>query len=141
MHRMVRSPLTPASAIETIVLQEEGAIVCPSQIVDRASPEEWAALGLTVQRQFGDAVGHWRIKAGGLVGVAELGQAASQVQVRIAPKIDGDLFVLADWAFGKSRDLLEGTTLRAHIDVLRRDPAACLIAWYLDSLEAFVVRW
>jgi 5-methylcytosine-specific restriction enzyme subunit McrC len=66
----------------------------------------------------------------------------SQVSLRVLPKLpDTDIFFLADYAFGKERDLLVESGLTAELEVLRPDPAACLLAWYLAELEAFVTRW
>ena len=75
------------------------------------------------------------------VGVAELGSPSTRLKLRVDPKIEADLFLLADWAYGRVRGVADVDSLPAHIDVLRREPAACLLGWYLDALEAFVIRW
>ena len=131
----------PETAAKEVVLRESVPASWSAEIVHRAAPADWAAVGVTVQQQLGDPAGSWRLRAGRYVGVAELGSPSAPVKVRIDPKIDADLFLLADWAYGHVRSAADADALPAHIDVLRREPAACLLGWYLGALEAFVVRW
>lgn len=131
----------PETAEAEVALRESVPDSWNAEIVNRAAPAAWAAVGVTVQQQLGDPADCWRLRAGRYVGVAELGSPSAPVKVRIDPKIDADLFLLADWAYGHVRSAADIDALPAHIDVLRREPAACLLGWYLDALEAFVVRW
>lgn len=130
-----------AKAGREVVLRESVGTQWTAEIVERVAPADWASVGVTVQRQLGDPTGRWRLRADRYVGVAELGSPSARVKLRVDPKIDADLFLLADWAYGRVRSVADVDTMPAHIDVLRRDPAACLLGWYLTALEAFVVRW
>ncbi|MBW3537312.1 MAG: McrC family protein [Actinobacteria bacterium] len=127
--------------IGTVILRESVPSEWSADVIERASGREWSALRISVLRQLGDPEGLWRLRADRYVGVAEFGSADTPLRVRIDPKIDADLFLLSDWAFGRTRDVLATEALTAHIDVLRREPAAVLLGWYLASLESFVVRW
>ena len=131
----------PHAAAGRVVLRESVGSQWSSEVVERVAPADWASVGVTVQRRLGDQDGRWRLRADRYIGVAELGGPSAHVKLRVDPKIDADLFLLADWAYGRVRAIADVDTLPAHIDVLRRDPAACLLGWYLDALEAFVVRW
>lgn len=131
----------PETAAREIVLRESVAAQWSAEIVDRAAPADWASVGITVQRRLGDPAGRWQLRADRYVGVAELGSPSARVKLRVDPKIEADLFLLADWAYGRVRGVADVDSLPAHIDVLRREPAAVLLGWYLDGLEAFVIRW
>ena len=138
------TPTSPAAAIDRpgdVVLRENVLTALPAEVVERAAAEEWASVGVAVDRRLGDASDGWRVRAERLVGVAEFGRDPGGIRLRIDPKIAADHFLLADWAFGRIRNIGAETRRVAHIDVSRRDPSACLVAWYLDSLEGFVVRW
>ncbi len=123
-----------------VILRESVSSQWSAELVERAPARDWNSIGIAVQRHLGDAPGVWTLRADRYVGVAEVGSGDSHLRIQVDPKIDADLFLLADWAFGRTREIA-ADALSAHIDVLRREPAACLLGWYLDSLESFVVRW
>lgn len=127
---------------DTLLEITEHRTVLAEEELLRAFPQDvWTTLGLRVQRRLGAAPDIWEVTADRYVGVAQLRGQAGRAQLRIHPKIDADIFFLADYAFGAERDLLADQHLRAELAALRPDPAACLLAWYLAELEAFVRRW
>jgi 5-methylcytosine-specific restriction enzyme subunit McrC len=120
-----------------LVLHENETQLVPNEIASTLSAEEWARFGISVTRRLDDSEDVWRISPGGLVGLAEY----ANIRLQIDPKLDADIFFLADWAFGRTRDVVRDLNLTARVDALRRDPTATILSWYLDSLEHFVVRW
>jgi 5-methylcytosine-specific restriction enzyme subunit McrC len=111
-----------------------------SQIVNSVPAEDWARLQITPRRTHGSA--DWIVRAGNLVGIADVSSPTERITIQIEPKLpDADIFMLADWAYGQSPDLITTTDRTAHIAMLRTEPTASLLAWYLHSLEAFAVRW
>src|SRR5262245_57434644 len=85
--------------------------------------DQWAELGFQVNRPLGGDQDTWRVRIDGWAGVAQLPTRevyAPQLQVR--PKLDLDLFFLADYAFGRERDRMAQHRLEAHVDALRDTP-------------------
>jgi 5-methylcytosine-specific restriction enzyme subunit McrC len=123
-----------------VELVETAAAVYASGLIERASASDWSNLGIAVDRRMSDDAATWRLRAGNLVGVAEIGEADDPLRVRIAPKLKADLFALADWAYA-STAVPPRATSAAHLEMIERDPAACILAWYLEALESFAVRW
>lgn len=123
-------------------ITEHETVFAEAPLVEDVGIETWEALGLKVSRLLGDPDGLWRITADRYVGVARLSASAEQpVHLRIQPKLAADVFFLADYAFGATRDLLSDRHLAAELDAIREDPAACLLAWFFSDLEAFALRW
>jgi 5-methylcytosine-specific restriction enzyme subunit McrC len=118
---------------------EHKTILAAEGLVDEFPASMWEALGLGVSRRLGGEAGLWEVSADRYVGVAQLRSGAARAQLRIHPKIDADIFFLADYAFGAERDLLADRQLTAELNAIRPDPAACLLAWYLAELETSCV--
>lgn len=103
--------------------------------------DQWLGLGFQVNQPLGGDRDTWRIRIDGWAGVAQLPARDSYApQLQIRPKLDLDLFFLADYAFGRERDRIAQQTLEAHVDALRDTPTAHLIAWFLAELESFILR-
>ena len=103
--------------------------------------DQWAGLGFQVNQPLGGDRDTWRVRIDGWAGVAQLPTRdgyAPQLQIR--PKLDLDLFFLADYAFGRERNRIAQHRLEAHVDALRDTPTAHLIAWFLAELESFILR-
>jgi 5-methylcytosine-specific restriction enzyme subunit McrC len=103
--------------------------------------DQWAWLGFQVNRPLGGDRETWRVRIDGWAGVAQLptrNAYAPQLQVR--PKLDLDLFFLADYAFGRERNRIAQHRLEALVDALRDTPTAQLIAWFLAELDSFILR-
>lgn len=122
-------------------ITEHQTLAAERELVERFPPEAWEALGLTISRRLGSPIASWEVTADRYVGVAQLRAANQRLQLRIHPKVNADIFFLADYAFGAERDLLADQQLRAELEAIRPDPAACLLAWYLAELDAFARRW
>ncbi len=122
-------------------ITEHKTVLVEEELVARFSAETWNGLGIGVSRRLGGVEAAWEISADRYVGVAKLRAGKQRRQLRIHPKLDADIFFLADYAFGSQRDLLSDQQLTADLDAVRSDPAACLLAWYLAELDAFVRRW
>lgn len=122
-------------------ITEHQTVLAEQELVARFSAEAWNGLGIGVSRRLGGVEAAWEVSADRYVGVAKLCDGRQRRQLRIHPKLDADIFFLADYAFGSQRDLLSDQQLTADLDAVRSDPAACLLAWYLAELDAFVRRW
>ncbi len=116
---------------------EHETVIAPESLIGTVPPETWSSLRLSVARPLGMGMGSWAVSAGSYVGVAKLVGTDRSRQVRLRPKIDADLFFMADWAFGGVKDVLAITPLEADLKVLRLDPVACMLAWYIGELERF----
>jgi 5-methylcytosine-specific restriction enzyme subunit McrC len=130
----------PADA-SVVALREHEVAFADADLVASFSNEAWEGLGLRVQRILGDPSDRWRVAADKFVGVARLESGGRALAVHLRPKLDADIFFLADYAYGAERDLLADRDLVAELDALRDDPAACLLAWYLAEVESFARRW
>ena len=130
------------TAIQSTIVEltEASSASHDADVIARATPDEWKALGVTVERRIDDDPAEWRLRAGNIVGVAEIGPTDAPLRVRIRPKLRADLFALADWAFAETGTPPTSLT-SAQLANIERDPAACIIAWYLQALESFAVRW
>lgn len=103
--------------------------------------DQWAGLGFQVNRQLGGDRDTWRVRIDGRAGVAQLPtRDAYAPQLQIRPKLDLDLFFLADYAYGEGLNRIAQHRLEAHVDALRETPSAYLIAWFLAELESFILR-
>jgi 5-methylcytosine-specific restriction enzyme subunit McrC len=103
--------------------------------------DQWEGLGFQVSQPLGGDRDTWRIRTDGWAGVAQLPRRdAYAPQLQIRPKLDLDLFFLADYAFGRERNRIAQQRLEAHVDALRETPTAHLIAWFLAELESFILR-
>jgi 5-methylcytosine-specific restriction enzyme subunit McrC len=122
-------------------ITEHKTLLAEVGLVDQFPAELWSVLGFGINRRLGGAEGLWEVTADRYVGVAQLRAGKERAQLRIHPKIDADIFFLADYAFGAQRDLLADRQLTAELGAVRPDPASCLLAWYLAELDAFVRRW
>lgn len=131
---------TAASAV--LEIREQSSVQADSALLDHFDSGIWPQVGLRVS-QDRSKPGVWSVRAESGVGVATLRATDGRtVPLRVVPKLpETDIFALADYAFGKERDLLIDSRLAAELDVLRPEPAACLLAWYLAELENFVTRW
>jgi 5-methylcytosine-specific restriction enzyme subunit McrC len=102
--------------------------------------DQWAGLGFQVNQPLGGDRDTWRVRIDGWAGVAQLPTRNSYApQLHIRPKLDLDLFFLADYAFGRERNRIAQYRLDAHVDALRDTPTAHLIAWFLAELESFIL--
>lgn len=126
---------------QLLEITEHRTVLADEALIDTFPQDLWTALGLGVQRRLGGAAGMWEVSADRYVGVAQLRAGPERAQLRIHPKVDADIFFLADYAFDAERDLLAEQQLQAELDAMRPDPAACLLAWYLAELDVFVRRW
>lgn len=133
--------VTVTSPANQVHLTERQATPYESQRIERADAASWKQLGINIQRGFADPENSWQVTAGNLVGIAEIGDPTSPLTVRIGPKMEADLFMLADWAFSRRGEQAPQSALTAHLDVMRREPVACILAWYLQALEQFAIRW
>jgi 5-methylcytosine-specific restriction enzyme subunit McrC len=134
--------LTPWKAGDSLLeLREHETAFAEEALIEQFQTDVWKTLGLGVSKSLGGPEGLWAVAADRYVGVARLKHQQGTTQLRIKPKVDADLFFLADYAFGAERDLLRDEQLRADLNVMAEDPAACLLAWYLAELESFVRRW
>jgi 5-methylcytosine-specific restriction enzyme subunit McrC len=136
------APSRPRWHLSDAVLEvrEGEALVADADLVELYE-DQWARLGFQVNRPLGGEQGTWGVRIDGWAGVAQLptrGGHAPQLQIR--PKLDLDLFFLADYAFGRERNRIAQQQLEAHVDALRDTPTAHLIAWFLAELEAFILR-
>lgn len=122
-------------------ITEHQTVSAEERLLARFPAETWNAIGVRVSRHLGGPAAVWEVRADRYVGVAQLRAGNRRTQLRIHPKIDADIFFLADYAFGAQRDLLADRQLSADLDAVRSDPAACLLAWYLAELDSFVRRW
>lgn len=124
-----------------LVTSEHETVLAQDVVIDQLSAERWDRLGLSVTRDLTTPDGYWKVAADRYVGVARIGPARSGQHLRVDPKLDADIFFLADYAFGAERDLLAEEQLRADLAVLRIDPAACFLAWFLAETQTFIDRW
>jgi 5-methylcytosine-specific restriction enzyme subunit McrC len=120
---------------------EHETVLAEQAVVDLLDPDAWRALGFTVEQDLRTPAGHWKVGADRYVGVGRIGRSGPGKHVRVNPKIDADIFFLADYAFGSERDLLADAELRADLAALRDEPAACFLAWFLAETQAFIDRW
>jgi 5-methylcytosine-specific restriction enzyme subunit McrC len=121
-------------------ISEYGEEWAEPELVDAVPAETWKQLSLDPALRPGDN-GLYRLKAAQYVGVSRIPVGSSYIPLQIAPKFpSADIFFLSDYAYGKHRDLLLDSRLRAGTDVLLRDPAACLISWFLNEIESFARR-
>jgi len=120
---------------------EHETVLAEQAVIDLLEPDAWQGFGFTVGRDLRTPAGHWKVAADRYVGVARIGRSSAGKHVRVNPKIDADIFFLADYAFGSERDLLADEELRADLAVLRDEPAACFLAWFLAETQSFIDRW
>lgn len=121
-------------------IREQGTAKASADLVSLVAPTSWAELGLTVSQTAGDFA--WTVTASQLAGTARLRIGRQLVNVEISPKLDGlDLFFLADWAYSITDRNRVGRQNMAQLGVIRSDPAACLLGWYLQALAEFATRW
>lgn len=121
-------------------IREGETVDAESQLIELYE-DQWAGLGFQVSRPLGEEPDLWRVRTDGLAGVAQLPiRDGHAPQLQIRPKLDLDLFFLADYAFGRERNRLAQHQLEAHVDAVRETPAAHLIAWFLAELESFILR-
>lgn len=121
-------------------IREQGSVHATSALVDQIKASTWNQLGLTVRRAPSDNL--WTVAASQFAGVSRLRAGADLLSIEIIPKLDGlDLFFLADWAYDVSDRNQAGRQQSAAVDVLRSDPAACLLSWYMQALTDFATRW
>jgi 5-methylcytosine-specific restriction enzyme subunit McrC len=126
---------------QLLEIVEHQKITAADELVRRFPPAMWDALGLSISQRLGTEAETWEVTADRYVGVAQLRAGVDRAQLRILPKVDADIFFMADYAFGAERDLLADRELIATLDAVRPDPAACMLAWYLAELDTFVRRW
>lgn len=124
----------------SLEIAEYETVLAETSLVHEVSSDTWTQLGLAVTQTLSDPPELWRIKADKYVGIARLHTSGGERNLRIRPKLDVDIFFLADYAFEHRRDLLATRNLQAHMAVLREDPAAALIAWMIADIEAFARR-
>src|SRR5437870_2023861 len=98
---------------QLLEITEHRTVLADDALIEGFPQELWTTLGLSVQRRLGGAADKWEVSADRYVGVAQLRGATERAQLRIHPKIDADIFFLADYAFGAERDLLADQNLRA----------------------------
>ena len=120
---------------------EHETVLAEDAVVNLRNSDGWSKLGLGVARHLGTPPGHWEVTTDRFVGIARLGTGAQTKHLRVRPKLDADIFFLADYAFGSERDLVANEELRAHLAILRDDPAACFLAWFLAETQSFIDRW
>src|SRR4051794_31603057 len=112
-----------------LTIREGGEVFAEPAVVERFGADVWKQLGIRVTRSLGGPEDAWRVSADRYVGLARLPERDSYApQLHVTPKLPVDIFFLADYAFGAERDLLRDARLRADLDALRDDPAACLLA-------------
>jgi 5-methylcytosine-specific restriction enzyme subunit McrC len=119
-------------------LSEYETVFAEEALVSQVADETWSGLGLNVSKALGDPADLWRVKASRYVGVVRLVGDGLDRGLRILPKLNANIFFLADYAFGTQHDLLADRRLHADLDVLAQEPAAALIAWMLADVESFV---
>lgn len=124
---------------QVLRIREHGKVTASDELIAQIDQSAWADLGISVRRSPEDR--YWTVSASQYAGVARIETANKRpMHVEITPKIDHlDLFFLADWAYSAT-----GAAHRpqpAHLDVLRTDPAACVLGWYLQTLIDFATRW
>jgi len=121
-------------------IREGDTLNADAELIDHYE-DQWSALGFDVDRPLGDEEDTWRVRIDGWAGVAQLPKRGAYApQLQILPKLDLDLFFLADYAFGRERNRVAQHRLDAHVDTLRDSPTAHLIAWFLAELESFILR-
>jgi 5-methylcytosine-specific restriction enzyme subunit McrC len=121
--------------------REHETVLAHEDLAHLLDPDAWRRLGLNLTKDLRTPAGYWNVAADRYVGIARIGHGTSARSLRIRPKLDADIFFLADYAFGSERDLLAEDALRADLAVLRDDPAACFLAWFLAETQAFIDRW
>jgi 5-methylcytosine-specific restriction enzyme subunit McrC len=128
------------SAAERLAIREQGTALADRALVREAEPGSWERLRLKLSSAPGRS--DWTVRASQYVGVARLPLPGRELPVEIRPKLPLDVFFLAERAFGaKERNAIVDRRLRADLAAIRRDPTACLIAWFLADVEAFVLRF
>lgn len=126
---------------EPIEVFEHGRVAIPDDVANATAAEFWKSIDCTVSRGVADPT--WTLQAGNSVGVTRVSTLAGEVTVHIRPKLEtADVFFLADYAYEQRHDPL---TILDHdqvtLDVLLRDPSACLLAWHARTIRAFAARW
>ena len=121
-------------------VREQSSISAAADLVEAIDDHTWEQLFLTVSRSVGNT--DWTVSAAQYAGFARLNVQGRPVDVEIAPKLDGlDLFFLCDWAYSVTDRNRAGRRQTAALEVLRTDPMACLLGWYLQSMIDFATRW
>jgi len=138
----VVTPSEPRWRLSQAVLEiREGQTLDAETELVELYEDQWAALGFQVNRPLGGDDDIWRVRTDGWAGVAQLPRRDGYTpQLQIRPKLDLDLFFLADYAYGRDRNRVAQHRLEAQVDTLRESPTAHLIAWFLAELESFILR-
>jgi 5-methylcytosine-specific restriction enzyme subunit McrC len=125
---------------EQLEIREQGRALADQALVREAEPGSWERLRLTLSGSPGRS--DWTVRASQFVGSARLALDGRTLPLEIQPKLPADVFFLAERAFGtKERNAVVDRHLRADLAAIRRDPTACLIAWFLADVEAFALRY
>lgn len=132
-------PPTWSTTDEVLRIREHGKVTASDELIAQVDQSAWAELGISVRRAPADP--YWTVSASQYAGVARLQTSGNRLaHIEITPKIDDlDLFFLADWAYSATGAAHRSTP--ADLDVLRTDPAACVLGWYLQTLIDFATRW
>ena len=120
---------------------EHESVSVDTDIVEATPTEFWLTAGCEVTRTAGAS--EWRLRASSNVGVSRIQTAVGDVTLHVIPKLLGaDVFFLADYAYGQRHEplrLLDGDN--ALLEILSRDPAACLLVWHARAIDQFAARW
>ena len=126
---------------DSVLEIREGEILDAQAELIELYEDQWEGLSLQVSRPLGGDRDIWRLRTDGWAGVAQLPRRDTYApQLQIRPKLDLDLFFLADYAFGRERNRIAQQRLEAYVNAARETPTAHLIAWFLAELESFILR-